>query len=277
MRIAIIADVHSNLAALEAVAARVDRDKPDRVIVAGDTVNRGPRPLECLDFILDRASRDGWQVIRGNHEDYVLREAALEGNRQDWEEKLCRHTIWTLGRLGGRVEALKAWPHRTSVEIPGAAPLVAMHASREGNRVGMYEHMDDAKLTGLADVSGSAFCVGHTHVPFIRQLDGCTVVNAGAVGMPFDRDPRASMAWLDWRHGRWGAAIERVDYDRERTRKDFHATGYLREGGPMVTLILDEFENARPRLGEWHRLFERMVAANHISIEKSIEEMLASP
>ncbi|MBP9903478.1 MAG: metallophosphoesterase family protein, partial [Verrucomicrobia bacterium] len=38
MKIALLADIHSNLAALEAVLARVDELKPDRVIVAGDVV-----------------------------------------------------------------------------------------------------------------------------------------------------------------------------------------------------------------------------------------------
>ena len=48
MKIAVLADIHGNLPALEAVAAHVEAWQPDRVIVAGDLVNRGPRPLECL-------------------------------------------------------------------------------------------------------------------------------------------------------------------------------------------------------------------------------------
>jgi len=58
---------------------------------------------------------------------------------------------------------------------------------------------------------------GHTHVPFVRTVDGMLVVNAGTVGRPFDGDPRASWALLDLDEGRVQARIRRVDYPVEET------------------------------------------------------------
>ncbi|MDZ7843711.1 MAG: metallophosphoesterase [Anaerolineales bacterium] len=45
---------------------------PDLVFVAGDLINRGPRSRECLEFILGRIQTADWQVVKGNHELYVL-------------------------------------------------------------------------------------------------------------------------------------------------------------------------------------------------------------
>lgn len=50
-RVAILADIHGNLAALEAVQTDIARLAPDIVIVAGDVINRGPQSKECLQFI----------------------------------------------------------------------------------------------------------------------------------------------------------------------------------------------------------------------------------
>jgi predicted phosphodiesterase len=52
MKLAVLADVHANWQALQAVAADLERWQPDRVVVAGDVINRGPRPLECAKFVL---------------------------------------------------------------------------------------------------------------------------------------------------------------------------------------------------------------------------------
>ena len=67
MRLAILADVHGNLPALEAVLADVEQQKVDRILVAGDVVD-GPYPLETLQVLRARRS---W-MIRGNREKYFL-------------------------------------------------------------------------------------------------------------------------------------------------------------------------------------------------------------
>ena len=277
MRIVVIADIHANLAALDAVERQIGAESPDVVIVAGDTINRGPRPRECLERILDRSTRAGWKVIRGNHEDYVIGEMTSVPDRPSWLQKVCRHSSWTLGRVRDLLPSVATWPEETSVHGPDGKLVRVFHASTKGNRVGLYPHMDDEEMAALVHPDCSVFCVGHTHVPFERPFRGQLVVNTGAVGMPFDRDVRASLAVLDWKGGLWHARNIRVEYERGRTERDFQSTGYLTEGGPMIPLILDEFRHARPRLGEWHRVFERLVAADHVTLEQSVEDMLASP
>src|SRR3989441_5354431 len=64
MRLAVLSDVHSNLPALQAVLADVDRIAPDGIWVAGDLVGYNPWPNEVLEILRERHVR----AIRGNHD-----------------------------------------------------------------------------------------------------------------------------------------------------------------------------------------------------------------
>ena len=72
MKIAVLTDIHANYRALETVIDHVERWNPDLVFVAGDIVNRGPRSECCKHKVEEKRINDGWKVIRGNHEDYVI-------------------------------------------------------------------------------------------------------------------------------------------------------------------------------------------------------------
>jgi len=64
-RIAFIADIHGNLAALEAVVEELRREAPDRVICLGDVAVDGPQPTEVMEIL----HHHGWPSVRGNHDD----------------------------------------------------------------------------------------------------------------------------------------------------------------------------------------------------------------
>jgi predicted phosphodiesterase len=67
-RIALLADIHGNLPALEHVIADMRRFAPDHVVVAGDMVNWGPFSAEVMQIIHDNR----WTMVRGNNEYYCI-------------------------------------------------------------------------------------------------------------------------------------------------------------------------------------------------------------
>ena len=67
-RIAVLADIHGNLFALEAVIADLAELGVDEVMVAGDLVGRGPQGRD----VVSRIREEGWACVRGNHEDYLI-------------------------------------------------------------------------------------------------------------------------------------------------------------------------------------------------------------
>ncbi len=64
---AVIADMHGNLPALEAVLDDLAVVKPDAIYIAGDFVNRGPQS----GAVLERALALGLPAISGNHDTWL--------------------------------------------------------------------------------------------------------------------------------------------------------------------------------------------------------------
>ncbi len=276
MKIAILADIHGNLPALQTVVAHIDAWHPDAVAVAGDIVNRGPRPLECLRIIQDKQRRHGWLAVRGNHEDYVLDQARPDAVRSGPEFEIARNAFWTVGQLDGKVKALETLPFQTDLLVPDGDLVRVVHASMRNNRDGIYPETTDEELRHKISPSPPVLCVGHTHRPLIRYIDRTLVVNVGSVGMPFDGDHRAAYARLSWHDSRWQAQIMRLTYDRAQTERDFYESGFLAGAGDLSSIMLVEFRQARPYIYRWSTWYEEAVLSNQVSLADSVRAYLAT-
>jgi len=275
MKLAILADIHANLPALQTVAAHIDAWKPDRVVVAGDVVNRGPRPLECLRFVQDKQRASGWLAVRGNHEEYVISHAQPDAPRSGPQFEIHRGSFWTYQGLAGDVSALEAMPFQLSLSAPDEGEVRVTHASMLGTREGIYTRTPDEELDRkIGQPAPALFCVGHTHIPLVRSLNGTLVVNVGAVGLPFDGDARASYAQLTWQRNAWHAEITRLGYDRRQAERDFEETGFIEEASAFAQLVLVELRVARSQIFEWMRRYEARVLAGEITMQESVEEFL---
>jgi protein phosphatase len=70
MRLLIVSDIHSNIAALRSVVE--DAGTVDAVAFAGDAVDYGPRPAECIDWLRHHAT---W-AVRGNHDEALANDTS---------------------------------------------------------------------------------------------------------------------------------------------------------------------------------------------------------
>jgi predicted phosphodiesterase len=276
MKAAVLADIHSNWQALQAVADHIERWQPDRVVVAGDVINRGPRPAECLDFLLEMQRERGWLMVLGNHEEYVIHHAQPRVPIAGPWIQIWGSSRWTYEKLKGDVSALEAMPLRQSWQMPDGTEARVAHASMRGTRDGIFLETPDAALRQKIAPAPKLLIVGHTHKPLVRAIDEALVVNVGAVGLPFDLDPRACYAQLTWHAGRWSAEIVRVDYDRAQADRDYDETGFVDEAGPVALLIRDELARARSNLFEWTRDYEAAVAAGQMTMAESVQRFLAA-
>jgi predicted phosphodiesterase len=281
MKIAVIADPHANFVALQAITAHIEKWKPDHVIVAGDLVNRGPRPAECLSFVLEKVDNEGWLQVRGNHEDYVISQAQPDAPRRGPVAEVHQASYWTYRQLGSDVNPLIQMPFQQSLLDPEGREVRFVHASMQGNRVGIYPETTEIDLfakVGLLNkdhsIPPAVFCVGHTHRPLIREFKGVLVVNAGSSGLPFDGDLRPAYARLSWNKSRWSAEIVRVEYNRKQAEQDFFDSGYLEEAGPLVKLVLIEHRTARSQLYQWSVRFQEPALQGQISMDESVRKYL---
>jgi putative phosphoesterase len=210
MRVAMISDIHANLPALEAVLADAERQAVEGVFCAGDLVGQGPHPNQVVSLI----RKAGIPSILGNQEIEVR--TLAKRARPDPK----RHMLWTCAVLKKKNrEYLIDLPPDRTLEVGGANILI-VHGSPHGTFDTMHPSLTPETIRAWFP-SGArrpeVLVGGHTHVPFVRTVDGMLVVNAGTVGRPFDGDPRASWALLDLDEGRARARIRRVGYPVEET------------------------------------------------------------
>jgi predicted phosphodiesterase len=276
MKLAVLADIHSNWRALQAVAVHIEQWQPDRVVVAGDVINRGPRPVECLEFVLKMQRERGWRLVLGNHEEYVIHHAHPRAPIAGPWIQIWGSSRWTYEQLDCDVSALEAMPLQHSWHMPDGSEARVVHASMRGTRDGIFRATPDDLLRQQIAPPPKLFVVGHTHQPLIRTIDETLVVNVGAVGLPFDLDPRASYAQLTWQAGRWRAEIIRVEYNRAQADRDFDETGFVEQAGPVAVLIRDELVQARSNLFEWSRDYEAAVVAGQMTMAESVTRFLAA-
>lgn len=201
MKIAFLSDIHANLPALRAALEVADRAGVDRVVVAGDVVGDGPHPVEVIAQLLQRPV----MAIRGNVDRKVLELGTKPGRlkkRLERGGKQKRNRAWTALRLLDAPEE-RAWlaelPAECSLDLEGRSVLV-VHGSPQGDTDYLYPSLTPlglrAKLEGREE-RPSLLVSGHSHVPFVRDVDGVVVVNCGSVGRPADGDRRGSLALVE--------------------------------------------------------------------------------
>lgn len=175
MRIALIADVHSNLIALEAVLREIKKHRPDRIISLGDQVNLGPSPRETLALL--RA--EGVTCLHGNHERYIL--SVMDG------DPAYDGANFASLRFNAALLKREEITFPKTMRIEGAT---LCHAMPEDDRFPMF---DEARALPLLrqmtfDTPTHIIC-GHGHNPTHICLPNFTLDSIGSVGCMDDGVP----------------------------------------------------------------------------------------
>lgn len=241
--LAIIADIHGNIPALDATLADLERIQPDRVVIAGDIVNRGPQSH----LAVERVASLGFDVISGNHDTWLVKLARGEGLPDGWET-----SWWTPVRRAveeltpADLDWLDALPFSLSATLPGAEPLLVVHGSPRHSREGMGRLVPDEQLQeALTGVEERTIVGAHIHYPWERWLGDQHVVVIGATGCPFNGDLNAQYGLFTWEDGAWRFEHRSVPYDHEPLYAIWRQSGYLDDGSIASELMMLEHRTAR--------------------------------
>lgn len=249
MRLAFIADIHGNLDALTAVLADVQAQGADLLYVNGDVVNRGPDSVAALETLLSLTPQPTF--ILGNHDDlmrlWLTRDGALPG---DWfDDPFWAATAWSAVQLeqANLIDTILQWPLSQKLVWDGLPAIELAHGTAAHYRESLSRHTPETRLVELLDEAQAGVLIGsHTHKPLIRHVKGGRLVlNTGAVGAPFNDDPRAQYLLLDAEAGRWKASLRAVPYDRFRVLARFESSGLLHSGGVSAEIFREEVRLAR--------------------------------
>lgn len=280
MKLAAFSDVQGNLQAFEQAVALIEAWQPDLVVNAGDLLNRGPDSGACLELFEHYRRRHGWLPVLGNHEVWTIR-WGREGARSPLEQVMYAFTDWTWRQVEPLAATLDTWPDHLCFDAPGERPqqgaghwVHVAHGTLAGHRDGVSARATDDSLRGKLPEDLALYITGHTHKVHQRRIFGMELVNVGSVGSPFDGDVRGSLGFFEFRQGRWHTEIRRFDYDRALSERRYEDSGFLDQGGPLVRIILREWQQARPILASWRRQYEAGVLSGEIDLEWSVEQFL---
>ena len=206
MRYAIISDIHSNLAAFQAVLQDIDeKGGVDRIWCLGDIVGYGPDPKECIELLREHDHI----CVPGNHDWGAIGKIDLA----EFNPEAAAACRWTGEQLGpDEIDYLANLP----LTITEGDFTLAHGSPREP----IWEYLVSTYSAKLSfEHFDTRYClVGHSHVPvvfeYVAETGDCLlhqfapddplslggnrlIINPGGVGQPRDGDPRASYAIYD--------------------------------------------------------------------------------
>jgi len=227
-RVAVLSDVHGNLAALEAVRKAIKREKPDAVIVAGDLVMNGPDPAGAVDAIRDMEA-SGATIVQGNTDvavadfDYA---AAFPWFADGIPDTFLAAAEWAHDELGDdRLGWLRRLPSERRLVLEDTM-ILACHASPGSQTQGFDAQLDPSvMLESVSRTDARIICCGHTHLPDVRDLGWKIIVNGGSAGYVFDGDPTASWALVEIDGKEIRTEIRRSEFDTMAVANAISARG----------------------------------------------------
>jgi putative phosphoesterase len=223
MRILLVSDLHSNWPALQALS-----EPHDLCICLGDIVDYGPAPAPCVEWV-----RNSCQLaVRGNHDHGAAQNVVTQG--QTGFRYLTGVTrALTRRRLGREhLRFLASLPTWCRATLDGLTFLL-VHATPRDPLDEFAPAAAEFWSRRLDGVEADVVCVGHTHNPYVLEVDGKLIVNPGSIGLPRDGDPRPGYAVME--HGQ--VELKRYDYPIEETVRQVEQSDLPDQAKELLTQV----------------------------------------
>lgn len=232
MKVAILADIHGNLEALEAVRADLMLQSADRVICLGDNIGYGPDP----EGVVSQIRQLGYLSVLGNHE-FALMD---ERGRRWLNFQAAENNIET--------EKLLSEENRDfCCKLPAFLEFENAHFVHGYPPASVFRYLDrqsDEKIAALFDSTlVSIFFLGHTHrLELVSGKNGVIsrrvlrqetvllapdekyIIGCGSVGQPRGGDSRAQ--YLLWDSVKHQLEVRFVEYDHKMTMEKIRKLGF---------------------------------------------------
>jgi len=219
MKYGIIADIHGNLEAFEAVIEALLRDKINDCVCVGDIVGYGANPAECIKLVQKAAS----SIVCGNHD-----EGAAGWMDMAYFNKTAREAIEWTRRILSKEDIL--FLQKLGLTCKNRIFTLA-HGTLDCPEAFHYMFDEDVARRTFDLMDNRVCFVGHTHKPriFSQRNNKITLINknkakisknekiivdVGSVGQPRDGDSRASYCVYDTKSGL--IELKRCEYNVDK-------------------------------------------------------------
>ncbi len=243
MWIGLIADIHGNCIALDAVLAALERAHVNELLCLGDVAALGPQPGD----VIARLRALGCPVVMGNT-DAWLRDSRRTDPGYEHERPMAAIAAWCVGQLSADDRAyVSAFPPSIERPLPRGGNLLCFHGSPrsfDDTIIATTPNADlDALLTGH---DATIMAGGHTHIAMLRRHRDCQIVNPGSVGLPGIGSVQPYNRNVYW------AEYAVLDVDDDATRVSFHRIAL-----DVEEMIATAYASGMPAPDWWASLWER--------------------
>ncbi|KMZ13308.1 Serine/threonine protein phosphatase [Candidatus Burkholderia humilis] len=240
MKIAVLSDIHGNLAALDAVLKHIEEAGADVIVNLGDIVSGALEASETA----DRLMALNLPTIKGNHERQVL---MLAPARMGPSDKRAHDTL--------RADQ-RAWLAALPATLRLHDDVLLVHGTPDSDLHYFLETVTEsgcraatrAQVTERASNAAAALILcGHTHPRMMKLDDGRLIVNPGSVGLQAYEDahsfahrmetgsPHARYAIVECVNGAWNAQFDAVNYDWNAAARRAERNGRADWVVPLLT------------------------------------------
>lgn len=219
MRLAIIADIHGNKVALDAVLADITAQQIEHIICLGDVAALGPQPRE----VLQQLQALGCPVVMGNTDDWLLQPKLQERSELD-AQRMQDIELWGAQQLSlTDQEYIRTFQPTVEYTLGDGKALLAYHGSPRSYNEILQVTTPDAELEqAFAGFHADVMVGGHTHTQMLRRYKDGLVLNPGSVGLAMDsvsplseahNPPWGEYAIVASENGRFHVELHRTPFD----------------------------------------------------------------
>jgi predicted phosphodiesterase len=251
VRVAALYDIHGNLPALRAVLEEVAREDVQTVVIGGDVVP-GPLPRETIEDLMSLGGRA--RFVRGNGERDVVAAYDRGAAPAHEDDEMARAAAFTAAHITREQRGfLAGFEEHVVLDIDNLGAALFCHGSPRSDTEELTTATSEERMRAvLAGVEPRLVVCGHTHRQFDRTIDGCRVINAGSVGMPYEGRTGAYWALL-------GPLVElrRTEYDLDDALAQMRAGGFAELDEMLRESLLEPMD-----ADEVAAIFERQALAS---------------
>lgn len=267
MRVAVIADIHGSVHALEAALHDAEARAVDEIVIAGDTVNILPGSKTCW----ERVTGLGCPVLKGNHEHYLYT-CGTPAAPPEWTQERFKGLWWLREQFSdAEVEAMRTLP--LTYALPG---LLVTHASPRNPFATVEEGTPAERLRELFEGVAEPLIVrGHNHRWYENRWDEKVLVSVSSCGLPLGGRQEAQYLLLEKQKGQGGWRCERrfVPYDREAALATLDAA-YLEHYGPIGSIFRRELQLGKDLLFPFWAEFSEPVEQGGLTLAEATKRFL---